>query len=117
MPTKILEDMKQELLGCAEDPSFDNELTMHLNSRFVALQQLGIGPSAAFQITTGNETWDDFVTDTNLQSLSRTYLWGNLKLVFDPPKNSNAKEAIQRLVDESEWRLIHQEEVLNQNGE
>lgn len=117
MTTKILEDMKQDLLGWDEDPSFDSELKMHLNSRFVALQQLGIGPSPAFQIVTGNETWDDFITDTNLQSLSRTYLWGNVKLVFDPPKNSSAVEAIKRLVDESEWRLIHQEEVLNQNGE
>lgn len=103
----ILNSIKQ-LLGIAEgDDSFDTDVTIHINSVFTVLKQLGVGPAEGFRITGEFETWNDFIPEDQLIELVKTYMYLKVKLVFDLSTTSSAViEAINRSVNEFEWRLI-----------
>ena len=55
----ILTSIKK-LLGIAEEYEFfDEDIIMHINSVFMILNQLGVGPSDGFRIEDKTTTWDD----------------------------------------------------------
>lgn len=101
----ILTSIKK-LLGIEEEyDNFDAELTIHINSVFTILTQIGIGPVEGFTIQDDSSTWDDFIpNDSNLESV-KTYTYLRVKLLFDPPNSSTAVESINRMISEYEWRL------------
>ena len=87
---------------------FDDEIIMYINSVFLILKQLGVGPSEGFVITGESETWKDFLPndkDRVLRESVKSYMGAKVCLQFDPPTNSTLLEAKQRIVDEIEWRL------------
>lgn len=103
----ILTSIKK-LLGISEEyTQFDNDIIMHINTVFMNLTQLGVGPSAGFYIEDDTATWDEFVnTDKYIQLNSvKTYIYLKVKLIFDPPLSSSVVESIKRTIDELEWRL------------
>ena len=60
----ILTSIKK-LLGIAEEYAhFDADIIMHINSAFMTLSQLGIGPEEGFSIKSDAETWSDFTGDS-----------------------------------------------------
>lgn len=86
---------------------FDDDIIMHINSVFMILNQLGIGPKEGFNITKETK-WNEYTTDKNLEAI-RTYIYLKVRLVFDPPSSSFAIESIQRTISEYEWRFsIHE---------
>ena len=100
----ILTSVKK-LLGIAEDYThFDSDLIMHINSAFLVLNQLGVGPSEGFRIVDESEIWDDFIGESNLE-LVKSYIFLKVKLLFDPPTSSAAMESANRMINEFEWRL------------
>lgn len=101
----ILTSIKR-LLGIAEEyDHFDPELVIHINSVFMVLTQLGVGPSGGFSITGAGETWDDFIPEgQNLESV-KSYIYMKVRLIFDPPTSSALMDALNRSVSEFEWRL------------
>ena len=102
----ILTSIKK-LLGIAEEyEHFDNDIIMHINSVFMILTQLGVGPSRGFMITDSSSTWDDFLPEDsdNLQAV-KTYMYMKVRLMFDPPTSSAVMESMNRMVNEFEWRL------------
>ena len=102
----ILTSIKK-LLGIAEEyEHFDNDIIMHINSVFMILTQLGVGPSRGFMITDSSATWDDFLPEDsdNLQAV-KTYMYMKVRLMFDPPTSSAVMESMNRMVSEFEWRL------------
>lgn len=102
----ILNTIKK-LLGISEDcKDFDNDLIVHINSAFMVLSQLGIGPEHGFSIEDSSETWNDYISDeeANLEAI-KTYIHLKVKVVFDPPLNSTVMEAHQNMIRELEWRL------------
>lgn len=106
----ILTSIKK-LLGIAEEYAhFDADIIMHINSAFMTLSQLGIGPEEGFSIKSDVETWSDFTGDsTNIEAI-KTYVFIKVKMVFDPPTSSFVMEAYNRQAQELEWRLNVQAE-------
>lgn len=95
----------KKLLGIANDYSpFDQDLIMHINSVFMILNQLGVGPKEGFKITGPDEEWSDYITNNDMESI-KTYIHLKVKLVFDPPLNSTVMEAQKQMISELEWRL------------
>ena len=101
----ILTSIKK-LLGIEEDYEyFDTDIIMHINSVFMILTQLGIGPAEGFSIQDAENTWDEFVpSGSNLESI-KTYMYLKVKLMFDPPTSSAVIDSINRIIGELEWRL------------
>ena len=102
----ILTSIKK-LLGIAEEyEHFDNDIIMHINSVFMILTQLGVGPSKGFMITDSSASWDDFLPEggEKLQAV-KTYMYMKVRLMFDPPTSSAVMESMNRMVSEFEWRL------------
>ena len=101
----ILDSIKK-LLGIDEaDLNFDQELIMHINSVFMILNQLGVGPVGGFKISSNEEVWTDFVgTRLDLESV-KSYIYLKVRLLFDPPQNSFLVAAIEKQIEENEWRL------------
>lgn len=101
----ILTSVKK-MLGITEDyEHFDADLIMHINSVFMILTQLGVGPSKGFSIDGKSDTWDDFIsTGSNLEAV-KSYMYLKVKLLFDPPLSSAVMESMNRMISELEWRL------------
>ena len=102
----ILTSIKK-MLGIAEDYThFDADIAMHINSVFMTLRQLGVGPSTGFRIEDKNALWSDFIPSDDLtMEAVKTYMYLKVRLVFDPPTSSAAMTAMQEMAKEYEWRL------------
>ena len=101
----ILISIKQMLGPGAEHEHFDPEITMHINSVFTTLTQLGVGPSKGFFITDRTAVWSDFISDIEKLHAVKTYVYLKVRLVFDPPSSSAVIAEIKEQIKELEWRL------------
>lgn len=101
----ILTSIKK-LLGIEESyEHFDQDIIIHINSAFMILAQLGVGPSDGFVISDKKSVWRDFTSnDVTIESV-KTYVYLKVKLLFDPPLSSTVIESINRTINELEWRL------------
>lgn len=106
----ILTSIKK-LLGITEDyEHFDADIIMHINSVFMILNQLGVGPEKGFSISDETATWNDYLPDgSNLEAV-KSYIHLKVKLLFDPPLSSSVMESMQHMINELEWRLNVQAE-------
>lgn len=96
----------KKLLGLVEDDqAFDADIIIHINSVFMILQQLGIGPVDGFKIESQEETWSDFIQDDKLLEDVKTYIYLKVRLIFDPPLNSSILQSIERTISELEFRI------------
>ncbi len=108
----ILTSIKQMLGPSAEYEHFDPEIIMHINTVFMELAQIGVGPECGFVIEDDTASWKDFVSDEEASKLFggiealKTYMYLKVKLVFDPPSNGSHMEAINKQIDRLEWRLF-----------
>lgn len=102
----ILTSIKK-LLGITEEyDHFDPDIIMHINTVFTILTQLGVGPSEGFRIEDETTTWDDYIsTDIMLYDSVKSYIYLQVKLLFDPPQQSALIESINRRINELEFRL------------
>lgn len=103
----ILDSIKK-LLGVSEEyTQFDNDIIMHINTVFMNLTQLGVGPAAGFFIEDSSAVWTDFVDLENEIQLNavKTYVYLKVKLLFDPPLSSSVVQSINNTISELEWRL------------
>ena len=110
----ILNSIKQLLGVAAEYRAFDEEIIMHVNSALMVLTQLGVGPKDGFEITGPNDTWHDFLGDDEPKFKGvRSYVHAKVRLMWDTAGlNGSVLDAIQRTVNEFEWRLnVRSEEV------
>lgn len=101
----ILTSIKK-MLGIVEDyKHFDQDIIIHINSAFMILTQLGVGPPSGFMIYDENSLWSDFITDKAKIEAVKSYVYLKVKLLFDPPSNSAVIESINKTIAELEWRL------------
>lgn len=101
----ILTSIKK-LLGIEEEyEHFDPDIIMHINSIFMVLTQLGVGPSEGFSIQDKSAIWMDFIPNSSQFEAVKTYMHLKVRLVFDPPTNSAVIESMNRTISELEWRL------------
>lgn len=103
MEESILTSIKL-LLGITEEyTAFDPQIIMHINSVFMILHRLGVGPSEPFMITGNDDIWADFMEEGNLEAV-KEYIYCKVRLVFDPPSGSLV-EILNKRIDELEWTL------------
>lgn len=101
----ILGSIKQLLGVSTEDSYFDAEITMHINSVFSILTQLGVGPNTGYRITTPMDSWEDFLGDRIDLEIIKSYIYNKVRLMYDPPQNSFLVKTIEDQCKEFEWRL------------
>lgn len=118
MPENSILKSIKKLLGIDDDYNvFDTDIIMHINSVFMTLHQLGVGPEKPFNITGNNETWDQFTRGRIDISAVRTYVYLKVRLIFDPPTNSFTITALENQAKEYEWRLMAQREIAPEEPE
>lgn len=107
----ILEDTKQAL-GIAPDYTpFDQELILHINSAIMMVEQLGPPP---FYLYTGKETWSDYLGASEFSfEAVKSLIFLRVRLIFDPPQNSFVTTAIEKQIEEYNWRIVMQKETIH----
>lgn len=110
MTDSILDSIKKVLNVPADYTAFDPDITMHINTVFSALNQLGVGPQDGFAIEDKFAVWDSFLGgDARLNNV-KSYMFLRVRLLFDPPGNSFAVTSFQEQIKELEWRINAQRE-------
>lgn len=111
----ILISIKQMLGISKEYDAFDAVLIMHINTVFMNLSQLGVGPNEGFSIIDEADKWSDFISeDPRLESI-KSYVYLKVKLLFDPPMNSSVMNSISLQIKELECRLNVESESVDKN--
>jgi len=96
----------KKILGIGADYSaFDVDIITHINSTFSILNQLGIIPDPGFEIEDETTEWGDLNLPQNQLNLLRTYLFLKVRVLFDPPGTSFLIDAMNKQIDEYEYRL------------
>lgn len=96
----------KKMLGIAEEYDyFDKDIIMHINSVFLNLAQIGVGPEEGFLIEDDTSEWTDFIGDVAQLQAVKSYMYLKVRLLFDPPLNSAVLESMNRMIAEYEWRL------------
>lgn len=100
----ILTSIKK-LLGITEEYThFDADIIMHINSVFMVLQQLGVGPANGFFIEDDFTTWNDYLGDPTKLQLVKSYMYLKVRMLFDPPTGA-VMNSMKEQINEFEWRL------------
>lgn len=87
------------------ESDFDLDLKMHINSSLATLTQVGVGPAEGFEITDENDTWEQFLGNDKRLNLVKTFIYYDVKLGFDTPRNSFTIDALKEKRDEYLWRI------------
>lgn len=108
MEDSILQTI-MSMLGAPDD--FELDVLIHINSTFMTLNQLGVGPYNGYAITSKSDKWSDYIgpASTKFEAI-KTYIYLKVKLAFDPPINSTLVQSIKDQISELEWRLNTQAE-------
>jgi hypothetical protein len=112
MEQSILNSTKKILGIAANYTVFDLDIITHINSAFSTLTQLGVGPAEGFMIQGVDEEWEDFIADDLQYNSVKSYVFLKTRQLFDPPQTSYLISAVERQIQELEWRLnVHREET------
>lgn len=107
----------KKLLGITEEyEHFDADLVMHINTVFLNLAQIGVGPKEGFYIEDKTSDWSDFIGDATQLQAVKTYMYLKVKLLFDPPLSSAVIESTNRTIAELEWRLRLAAETMSEEN-
>jgi hypothetical protein len=114
----------KKILGVPEDYNvFDLDILTHINTAFSTLTQLGVGPAYGFMIEDETAEWSDFLPDYPSDSQSpsgddhrynsvKSYVFLKVRQLFDPPATSYLISAVEKQLQELEWRLnAHREDL------
>lgn len=105
MNESILNGIKKLLGLDTTYTDFDQDIIIHINSVFMILRQLGVGPEEGYKITGMNNVWSEFTDDDIFIESVKSYIYLKVRMLFDPPTNSALITAVQSQISELEWRL------------
>lgn len=105
LSTSVLDSVKKQLGLSDSYTAFDPDIIMGINSVFLILNQLGVGPANPFSIEDNTAEWDDFFDGNEQIELVKSYMYLKVRLIFDPPSTGVLHEAMERQIQEFEWRL------------
>ena len=103
----------KKMLGLEDDYTpFDTDVSVHINAAFMTLTQMGVGPKEGFVLGIGDysKTWNEFLVNPVMLGAVKTYVYLQVKMMFDPPTNSFVMEAMKKQAEEIAWRLNVQAE-------
>lgn len=114
MENSILTSTKK-ILGIAEEyTAFDQDILVHINTAFSVLHQMGIGPANGFMIEDEGSEWTEFIGNDYALNMVRSYVFLKVRMLFDPPTTSFLLDAMEKQVQEFEWRIsTHREWLLD----
>lgn len=102
----ILNSIKKLCGVVPEYEHFDADMIMYINSVFVILNQMGVGPDTPFCITDSSTTWEEFSDDPSVIGMVKPYMGMKVRLMFDTSGlPSSVIESLNKQVAEHEWRL------------
>lgn len=107
----ILFSVKQAVGASEFGTAFDGPIINHINTVFFDLCQLGVGPKTPFYITDGDTKWEDFTKDVSKFLMVKSYIELKVRMLFDPPTSGILRDALNKEIDEMEWRLNVQAET------
>jgi hypothetical protein len=107
----------KKLLGLTEEyTAFDTDIIVHINTVLTNLIQMGVGPVNGFMIEDSTKKWSDFVPSDKLLFVQQliSYVYIKVRLLFDPPANTNLIDSLKANALELEFRLYseHLKEVI-----
>ena len=105
MDEKILTDVKSQLNIPSDTTAFDLDIITAINSAFMVLHQLGLGPTEPFAIQDDTAVWVDFMTDIAKYNGVKMYVFQKVRLSFDPPTTAHLLSSLKEQVEELEYRL------------
>ena len=105
MERSILRTIRKMIGPSMDYDVFDLDLIVHINSAFMTLNELGVGPETCFRITGEDETWDDFFGENENLEAVISYVYMKVRLAFDPPSTGPLIESYRKMISELEWRL------------
>lgn len=110
MNDSILDSIKS-MLGLPDSyDAFNSDIVTDINSAIFKLEQVGIGKEY-FSITDATQLWSDFLGDSlDLLGPSMTFVYLQVRMLFDPPSNSFVMEAMKAQSEELLYRLMVQVE-------
>lgn len=96
------------MLGISpEDTSFDVNVLMNINTALTILMELGLTEAEDQLVTDDKMTWDDLLGGRTDIEYVKTYVYQKVKMIFDPPTSTAAIDAMQRSINELEWRICN----------
>lgn len=105
MQDSILMTIRKLVCGDPYADHFDADLLVHINACFSILNQLGVGPESGFVVTDETQSWSSYVADNRILNMVKTYVTLKVKKIFDPPLTSSVLEAMDKEINQLEWRL------------
>lgn len=110
MDNSILNTIKK-MLGIEPDyTAFDTDISAHINTALMILNQLGVGRSEGVVVAGPDTTWDALFLGRTDLAMVKSYIYHRVRLAFDPPQNSFVTAAIEKQITEFEWRVNVQAE-------
>lgn len=112
MDDSILNTIK-EMLGLEQDdPAFDVDLLVSINTYLkIAANQFGIGKKD-FTVDDASMTWSDFLNgNVDLYQPIKSYLYIKCRNIFDPSASSAIMQALKEEANELSWRLIAEADI------
>lgn len=100
----ILNDVKHQLGLLPELTDYDTTLIIHINSTLSILTQLGVGPTTGVRITGPTEEWDIIYDDNRLNTV-QSYVYLQVRMLFDPPKIQGLLASMERQITVLEYRM------------
>lgn len=107
MSDSVLLSIKQMLGISPEDTSFDVNVIMSINTALTTLMDLGLTEVEDEIVTDDDMTWDDLLGGRTDIEYVKTYVYQKVKMIFDPPTSTAAIDAMQRSINELEWRICN----------
>jgi hypothetical protein len=99
----------KKILGIAADyVAFDLDIITHINAAFSTLTQLGVGPATGFMIEDDKTEWEEYIeSEAKIGQLNtvKSYVFLKVRQLFDPPTTSYLITAMEKQIQELEWRL------------
>jgi hypothetical protein len=105
MEQSILTSTKKILGVAADYTAFDLDIITHINAVFSTLTQLGVGSVDGFMIEDESAEWYDFIEDDIQLNTVKSYVFLKVRQLFDPPTTSYLIAAMEKQIQEFEWRL------------
>lgn len=105
IPNSILDSTKKLLGIDADNPDFDTDIIIHINSVFSRLQQLAVGPEEGFEIEDSSTLWHEYLGANKLTNNVKTLMYLQVRMYFDPPSLSFDINAKQSQIDKLEWLI------------
>lgn len=112
-PASILDSVKKVLGFDPDYTFFDLDITMHINSVFGSLWQLGVGGDTGFFISDRTTLWSQYVSQLSYLGLIQQYVYLSVRMVFDPPDGRFAIEAFKNQIEQLAWRINIVAEQIN----